>query len=241
MGISLSVVAPVYNEEDVIEKVLVNWVEILKNTGVEPEVVLTDDGSQDKTADILGRLSKRFNELKVIRHEKNGGYGRALQTAINHSTGDYIVTIDSDGQFDLAEFKILLDQLQSENLDSVTGFRKNKQDSAVRVLADRVLNLIIRILFGISFRDTNCALKICKGDLLRSISIEAMGYPAPTELLIKLAKSGAKIGEAGINHYHRAGGRSKLKVLQVGFYMFLFLIYLRFKIFLFDRKAIQTL
>ena len=240
-GIRFSIVAPVFNEEDVIENVVNKWTEILRSYLVEPEIVLTDDGSSDNTPNILTKLEKRIDFLKIIRHERNGGYGRALQTAIKHSTGEYVVTIDSDGQFDLSEFKLLFKKLQATNLDSVTGFRKNKQDSAFRVLADRILNLIIRVLFNLRFRDTNCALKLCKGDLLRAVSIESMGYPAPTELLIKLAKSGAKIGEAGVNHYHRQGGSSKLKVLKVGFNMLLFLFYLRFKVFLFDRKVIQML
>jgi len=240
-GLRISVVAPVFNEEDVIRGVIEKWAEILRSTSFDPEIILTDDGSCDRTPEILNALQDRIDFLKVIRHERNGGYGRALQSAIKNSTGDYIVTIDSDGQFDLSEFKILYKKLETENLDCVTGYRKNKSDSLIRVVADRILNLVVRVLFGLNFRDTNCALKICKGNLIRAVSIEAMGYPAPTELLIRLSKSGAKIGEMGINHFQRSGGSSKLKVFGVGYYMLLFLIFLRFKIFLFDRKVIQVL
>lgn len=237
----LSVVAPVYNEEDVIENVVRQWVEILGKLDINSEIVLTNDGSADKTAEILSRLQEQYKNLKVVTHKKNSGYGKALQDAIRNSSGDYIVSIDSDGQFDLAEFKMLYDKLINEGLDVVTGFRKKKQDSVLKVFADRVLNLIIRISFGVQLKDTNCALKVYKGDILRNISIDAMGYPAPTELLIKLSKMGAKIGEAGVNHFHRPGGRSKLKAFQVGTYMLLFLVHLKYKIFLFNRRVINSL
>lgn len=236
-----SIVSPVYNEEEVIEDVIKRWKSIIKDNTMDAEIVLVNDGSTDKTPEILNKLQGENSNIKVIHLNKNKGYGRAISTAIGHSNGEYVITIDSDGQFDLADFQILYDKLVRGELDCVTGFREKKKDSLVRVVADRALNVIFKVLFGIKIRDSNCALKLIKGEMLRQIRIEARGYPAPTEMLIKLAVEGANIGEAGIKHYFRPGGTSKLKLFRTGLNMFYFLIYLKWKIYLYSKKIINSI
>jgi glycosyltransferase involved in cell wall biosynthesis len=240
-NILLSVVAPVFNEEENIEDVLRYWNEVLDNAGFTSEIVLTNDGSKDKTAEILADLRKEMSRLKVITHETNGGYGRALSTSIKNSSGEWVATIDSDGQFDLKEYKILLDKAQTENLDGVTGFRKKKQDTFIRVYGDRVLNKIVRLMFNVQFKDTNCALKLLKGNLIRSINLEAKGYPTPTEIIIKSSVLGAKLGESGITHAEREGGLSKLNPVATGINFLRFLFYLKMKIGLYNKKILNIL
>lgn len=239
--IFLSVVAPVFNEEENIEKVIRYWDSVLDSAGFSSEIVVTNDGSGDKTADILAILQKDIPRLKVITHEINGGYGRALLTSILHSSGQWVLTIDSDGQFDVKDYKGLLDKVKNEQLDGVTGFRKKKQDTFIRVLGDRVLNQIVRFMFNIQFRDTNCALKLIKGDLIRNISLEARGYPIPTEIVIKLSVLGAKLGETGVTHFEREGGLSKLNPVQTGINFLRFLLYMKTKIRLYNKKILRML
>lgn len=237
----LSIIAPVYNEENVIVDVVKRWEEIINENSIDAEIVLNNDGSTDGTAEILDKLQKEFANLRVISSDKNNGYGKALATAVKHSKGEYILTIDSDGQFELADYLTLYNKLINEKLDIVTGYRKSKRDSFLKIIADRILNFIIRILFGIHLRDTNCALKLCAGELLRKINVEAKGYPAPTEILIKLSTSGAKIGEIGVNHYPRQGGESKLKPFKTGIQMLAFLSYLRYKVFLYNWNILNSI
>ncbi len=239
--IFLSVVAPVYNEEENIENVVSYWNKVLDSAEFASEIVLTNDGSTDNTASILARLQKELPRLKVVSFERNGGYGKALTTSIQASSGEWVVTLDSDGQFDLKEYAGLLDKALSEGLDGVTGYRKKKEDTRFRVFADRTLNLIVRTMFRVRFRDTNCALKLIKGSFIRRTNIEARGYPAPTELTVKLCKIGASIGEMGITHIERQGGLSKLNPFAVSINFLKFLFYLRFKIYLYDKKIIHTL
>ena len=239
--ILVSVVAPAYNEEENIESIIKYWHSVLEDNGVNGEIVIVNDGSKDRTGEMLNTLKEEFGELTVVNHEVNGGYGKALNSAISSSCGEYVVTIDSDGQFDLAEYSILLTKLQEEKLDLVTGFRIKKQDSFIKVFADRVLNLIIRIGFGLKLKDTNCALKVFKGDIIRGINIESRGFPTPTEILIKLKNMGYKIGEAGISHYERAGGKSQLKSLRTSWQFILFLCYLRFKVTLYRARIINEI
>jgi dolichol-phosphate mannosyltransferase len=240
-GIDLSVVAPVYNEEEGIETVVRHWARVLEGMGLASEIVLTNDGSRDGTAAVLERLGRELPMLRVVSYGKNHGYGYALKTAIRASRGRRVVTLDSDGQFDLAEAPRLLELYESGGFDFVTGYRVKKQDSFLRVFADRGLNLIVRTMFGVSLRDTNCAMKLIRGDLARRLNIEANDYPTPTEITIKLVRLGAKTAETGVTHSERIAGQSKLKVLHTSVSMFRFLLYLRRKVKLYDSGILQTL
>jgi len=135
----------------------------------------------------------------------------------------------------------LLNKAQSEQLDGAIGFRKKKEDTFVKVFADRALNKIVRFMFNIQFKDTNCALKLVKGSLLRNINLEAKGYPTPTEIVIKLSEAKAKLGEVGITHSEREGGLSKLNPLATGISFFKFLLYLKFKIRLYNTNILTEL
>ncbi len=237
-GVFLSITAPAYNERDNIEKVVRSWASIFGQDSIQGEIVIGEDGSTDGTKDILHELQNQLANLVVVDHAANRGYGYALSSAIAQSQGYYVLTIDSDGQFDAREYELLLAEMD-RGFDVVTGYRRRKQDQPLRVVADRVLNLIIRILFRLPLRDTNCALKLFKGDVARRLTIEARGYPTPTELLVRAQTLGYRIGETGITHYERAGGRTKLKALRTSLDMLLFLAYLKYKQLLFRMNVIN--
>lgn len=222
----LSLVAPAYNEDASIEAVIRGWQEVLSNQDYSTEIVICNDGSTDRTVEILEGLKSEYPNLRVVHSSRNKGYGDALSRAIQASRGDYVVTIDSDGQFDLRDYPRLLDMCMTCGYEAVTGYRMGKKDTFIRVLADRFLNLIMRLFFGMRFNDTNCALKVFRGDLIRGIEIEARSYPTPTEIMIKIDDLGVRMGEIGIQHRERMAGKSHLKVVRSSFSMGLFLIYL---------------
>jgi len=97
------------------------------------------------------------------------------------------------------------------------------------------------LVFGLKFRDTNCAQKLYKAKVIKSIPIEARGYPVPTEIIVKAFEAGAKIGETGVAHYEREKGVTKLKLFKTSIDIFKFLVYLRLKLYLYRRKIIYTL
>lgn len=237
-SVFLSITAPAYNERENIEKMIIYWEGVFTRDGIQGEIVIGEDGSTDGTKDILYELQSRFANLVVVDHAVNRGYGYALSSAIARSSGEYVLTIDSDGQFDAGEYKLLLTEME-KGYDVVTGYRRRKQDRILRVIADRVLNLIIRVLFRLALRDTNCALKLFKGDVARRLAIEARGYPTPTELLVRAQTLRYRIGETGITHYERAGGATKLKALRTSWHMLLFLAYLKYKQMLFRMNVIN--
>lgn len=228
----LSVAAPCFNEAESIANVVAEWISVLNGFDRPSEIVLCNDGSTDETADVLAGLQARHPQLRVINNARNGGYGRALSSAIAATRGKWVITIDSDGQFDLADGLRLLEMAEREGFDCVTGFRERKADTAFRVAADRALNRTVRTMFSIDLRDTNCALKLARGELLRALRIEARGYPTPTEICLRLKARGARIGEAPVSHRERAGGASKLHPVRTGYDFLRFLIYLRGKLML---------
>jgi hypothetical protein len=150
------------------------------------------------------------------------------------------MTLDSDGQFVVSGFKQLYKKLNEGGYDLVTGFRYRKRDSIARVFADRGFNLLMRIIFGLKFKDSNCAQKLYHANILKGITIEARGYPAPTEIMVKAVERGAKIGEVGVVHYSRKKGVTKIRLFQTSIDVFKFLIYLRFKLHAFRKKIINT-
>jgi glycosyltransferase involved in cell wall biosynthesis len=226
----LSVAAPCYNEAEGIAGVVVEWDAVLAAVPQASEIVLCNDGSTDGTADVLAGLTARYPRLRVVSNPTNGGYGRALSSAIAATRGTYVATIDSDGQFELADALDLVRELERGGYDGVTGFRMGKKDSALRVFADRCMNLMVRGMFGVGLRDTNCALKVVRGDVLRGLPIEARGYPTPTEICIRLVARGYRLGERGVRHRERTAGASKLHPARTAWSFLRFLVYLRRKL-----------
>jgi dolichol-phosphate mannosyltransferase len=239
VAIEVSLAAPAYNEEEGIASVITEWRDVLTAAGVSFEIVICNDGSRDQTGTILSDLSRSMTQLRTVGGAVNRGYGHALSTAIAHCKGAYIATIDSDGQFDPAAIVDFLVRVKAENADGVAGYRDRKRDSLLRVLADRALNLIVRGMFRTRLRDTNCALKLIRRDLLQSLPLEATGFPLPTEVCIRLEAAGVRLVEAPVRHRERLAGESKLRVWSTGWKMGWFLVYLRLRLALFRARVLR--
>jgi len=238
--LQVSIVMPAFNEEGNIEKTVRDCLQELARDGIPGEVVVTNDGSRDRTPEILRRLQTEFDNLQFIDLKENFGYGGAMKKAIDASRGEYVVTVDSDGQFDIGDLPRLLEKVR-QGYDCVTGYRAKKKDTLPRVFANWAYNLLVRLLCGIRFTDSQCALKIFKGDIIRSLPIEARGFPFPTETLVKFSYQGYRITEIPINHHFREAGESKVKFFKTARIMFTFLLYVRFKLFLHKNQVIYHL
>jgi glycosyltransferase involved in cell wall biosynthesis len=238
--IQVSIVMPAYNEEANIEKTVRDCLDRLEKDGINGEVVVTNDGSRDGTLKILERMKDEFDRFHFVDLEKNLGYGGAMKKAIDASTGEYVVTNDSDGQFDMGDLPALLHKIQ-EGYDCVSGYRAKKKDTLPRVIGNWGFNLLVRMLCGIRFTDSQCALKIFRGELLRSLPLEARGFTFPTETLVKLNYLGHRITEIPVKHHFREAGESKLKFFKTVWIMFTFLLYLRFKLALHKSRIIGQL
>lgn len=240
MDKTISILMPAFNEKQNVEITVRKCVETLKKLLINGEVIVTNDGSTDGTKEVLENLKKEISNLVVINHQTNLGYGAALYDAIKASKGDLVVTIDSDGQFDIAELPLLLDLYEKGN-KVVTGFRKEKKDSFIKVFANKCLVLLTNLMFGLNLKDANTAFKLFEGSLIRGLKIESRGYQTPTEIMVKLKTLGYEIAEVGITHSFREKGKSALGIIKTTCAMFSFLHYLRLKVRLFKKKIINSL
>lgn len=236
----ISIVMPAYNEEENIESTVRACAAALKAMGKKGEVVVTNDGSRDNTLERLRRLSGEVPNLVIVNHEKNLGYGAAVKSAIMASKGEYIATIDSDGQFDINELPNFFGAFVN-GTQAVTGYRKKKNDTLFRVFANRGLNGLITTLFGARFNDINCAFRVYRGELLRSVNIESRGYQAPSEIMLKLMEMGCPVREIGVSHLPRGGGNSALRPFRAIVQMTAFLVYLKMKMVLYRRGMLNSL
>ncbi|MFH1676915.1 MAG: glycosyltransferase family 2 protein [bacterium] len=248
----VSFAMPAYNEESNIERTVGECVKAFDESGIsnDPgnpgnsgwgEIVVTNDCSKDSTGAILEKLQGQHRNLTIVTHvERNLGYGRALGDAIRASRGSWVATIDSDGQFDPTNLGEMILKIR-DDIDCVAGYRMKKKDSPLRVIADRGLNFIVRTLFGISHRDTNCAFKLVRGNIIRNLNIETNGFQTPSEIVLKLHAMGKNMVECGVIHRERGEGKSKLKVIKTSIDFLRFLFYLKNKIGLYKARILSKL
>jgi glycosyltransferase involved in cell wall biosynthesis len=201
---SLSLVLPAYNEEANIEIVVRRALEILPTYTAEFEVIAVNDGSRDETAAIVDRLAAEDSRVKAVHHPVNRGYGDAVKSGFRASTCNYVMFMDADRQFDIADIRLLSPFIPL--FDVVAGFRMERNDPIIRRINAEVYNLAVRVLFGVHLRDLDCAFKVFRGDLIRSLEITSGGALLNAEIQAKLRRQGATLVQVGVPHYPRVAG-----------------------------------
>jgi glycosyltransferase involved in cell wall biosynthesis len=202
----LSLVLPAHNEAENIEAVVNRALEVLPRVTREHEIIVVNDGSTDDTGAIADRLSASHETVWVVHHPVNRGYGAALTSGFDAATGEAIMFMDSDRQFDIAEINALLPYVP--HYDVVAGYRIARQDPLYRRLYGKLFGLSVTILFGLRMRDIDCAFKILRADMLREIDLTTPGALINTEMLVRLKRRGASIAQVGVHHYPRYAGES---------------------------------
>lgn len=214
---SVSIVMPAYNEEDIIETVARNCAAYLETVCPDYEVVIVNDGSKDKTGEILDRLHAENPKIAPV-HQPNKGYGGALQTGFANAKKEYVFFMDSDNQFDIRELDKLISHLGQ--VDVVLGYREHRQDHLGRKFNALGWRTLVNILFQLGVRDIDCAFKIFKREKLMMALPESEGAMINTEMLVKLKRRGTKWVEVPVTHYPRLGGQAtgaNLKVILKAF------------------------
>ena len=201
---SLSLVLPAHNEAGNIREVVSRALAVLPAYVDEIEVIIVNDGSQDATAAIADDLARADSRVRVVHHERNRGYGGALTSGFAASTGDYVMFMDADRQFDIADIRLLSPFVG--DFDIVAGFRMERNDPIHRRVFAEVFNVTVRVLFGVHLRDIDCAFKIFRGDMLRSLELTSPGALINTEIQAKLRRQRARLAQVGVHHYPRVAG-----------------------------------
>ncbi len=204
----ISVVIPVYNEEENVPILYERLKEVLDSIPYDYEIIFVNDGSTDRTGEILEELAKKDRKVKVIEFARNFGQTPAMVAGMDYATGDVIVTMDGDLQNDPKDIPRLLEKIE-EGYDVVSGWRKNRKDAAIsRKLPSKIANWLIGKLTGVRIHDYGCTLKAYRSDVIKRVRLYGELHrfiPA----LASTVTSVDRIIEIPVEHHPRIYGKSK--------------------------------
>ena len=215
---SISVFFPCYNEQENVGRTVEQALTVLEKADVDFEVIIVDDGSTDSTAQIADEIAGRNSRVKVMRHRTNLGYGAALRSGFKAATKELVFYTDGDGQFDINEMPPLLPLI--EQYDIVSCYRLNRRDSFLRKINGWCWTKLVCLLFGMRFRDIDCAFKLYKREIFDNIKLSSTGALIDAEILVRAVRKGYTVTQKGVHHYPRTTGQqtgAKLRVILRGF------------------------
>jgi glycosyltransferase involved in cell wall biosynthesis len=214
IGRTLSIVLPAYNEEENIARQVEAVDAVCRDLHFDDwEILVVDDGSRDGTRAVCEALKASYPKLRLLVHEVNQGYAKALRTGFTSAVMPIVFYTDSDNQFDVREIKNFLPAI--EDYDLVCGFRIYRFDPFTRLVLSWGYNLLVRVLFRIRVRDVDCAFKLFRREIFDRIHIESKKFFVDTEILAKAARLDLKMTEIGVRHYPRTAGQSTVRASHV--------------------------
>jgi glycosyltransferase involved in cell wall biosynthesis len=205
---TVSAVFPCYNDATTIGK-LVDDV----HTALDPltealEVIVVDDGSTDRSGEVLADLEDGRPWLHVVTHDRNRGYGAALISGFGAARHEWIFYTDGDGQYDAAEAALML-PLATERIDVVQGYKIGRADSWYRKVIGRSYHHVVKLLFRLPGRDTDCDFRLFRRRLIVDTPLTSTSGVVCVEMMRSFDRSGARFIEVPVHHYPRQTGRSE--------------------------------
>lgn len=205
---SISVFFPCYNDERTIVKLAEKAVSILKKIASDWEIIVIDDGSQDRSREVLTNFAKKHKELKLIVHKKNQGYGGALKSGFRTAKKDLVFYTDGDGQYDVGELPLLV-SLMTKDVNFINGIKMERQDARHRIFFGNLHKFFNRWLFWLPVYDVDCDFRLIRRSLIQKLDLKSNSGSICVELIKKAQRSGAKFREVSVHHYERKYGSSQ--------------------------------
>lgn len=206
----LSVIVLVYNELESIAPMHEELVGVLEALDLSYEVLYIDDGSRDGSTERLGQLATRDRHVRVVSFRRNFGQTAAVQAGIDHSRGEVLVFMDGDMQNDPHDIPRLMEKID-EGYDVVSGWRKDRQDDAARVLPSKIANWIIARVTGVRLNDFGCTLKAYQREVIQDVRLYGEMHRF---IPVYASWVGARITELTVNHRPRQFGHSKYSLAR---------------------------
>lgn len=203
----LSIVIPVYDEEESLAG-LCQWIDrVMAENEILYEVILIDDGSRDGSWAVISELACNNPNYRGIRFSRNYGKSAALDTGFRQSAGNIVITLDADMQDSPDEIPSLLEMMNNERYDLVSGWKKKRHDPVSKTIPSRFFNFITRKISGIKLHDFNCGLKAYRSEVVKNIRV----YGEMHRYIPVIAKWHGfdRIGEKIVTHYPRKYGKTK--------------------------------
>jgi glycosyltransferase involved in cell wall biosynthesis len=204
---------PVYNDEATVRDVASRALMMLRSNAQEYEVIIVDDGSPDASGKIADDLAREYpDEIRVIHHGQNRGYGAALTSGIRASRYEWICMVDGDAEYDVLDLERML-KLRDYYL-LIIAFRYKKLYSTKRILISYVYNKVLRFMFRTPFRDVSTGIRAFHRSILDKIEITSTGPFFGAELVIKAMLCGFPVGELGIQTFPRTIGKGSAVTMR---------------------------
>ena len=200
----IAVALPAFNEEASLPRTVPWVVDGLRQVTTDFEVVVVDDGSRDRTAEVVRELSASYPEVRLVQHPVNLGYGAAVWTGITSGQKEFVFFTDADGQFDITELKRFVPYTADH--DMIIGYRAPRRDPPLRLINALGWKLFVTFLFGYVARDVDCAFKLFRRDVLDQVYVESRGAAFSAEFLVKARDKGFRIKELPVTHLPREAG-----------------------------------
>jgi glycosyltransferase involved in cell wall biosynthesis len=205
----LSLVIPLYNEEDNVAPLLERIHDSMQRMTNPWELICVDDGSTDQTVSRLGQYIENYGEhVRIISLQRNFGQTAAMQAGIDYANGDIIITMDGDLQNDPDDIQLMVQRLEDEDLDLLVGWRKDRKDDSVRTLFSRVANKLIAAVTKVHLHDYGCSLKVYRAEIIKDVRLYGEMHRF-IPVWMALQTSPARIKEQEVRHHARQFGTSK--------------------------------
>ena len=210
--VDVSIVLPIYDEEESLPGLLTKLFEVAQSLNCKYEILAVNDGSKDRSIDVLRKAAELHPELRVIDFTRNYGQTAALMAGFDHAKGEIVVTLDADLQNDPGDIPMLIAKIH-EGYDVVSGWRADRKDAAIsRNFLSRVANSLISRVSGVRLRDYGCTLKAYRRSMMANLRL----YGEMHRLIpIYASWMGAKVIEVPVRHHARQFGRSKYGLARI--------------------------
>lgn len=210
---TFTILIPVYNEQDSLAELVAAIHAAMQPIGGDHEILFVDDGSTDGTLERIKRLAETFPNIRVFSFRKNLGKSQALTCGFQEAAGQYVLTLDADLQDDPASIQAMFEHLTRDGVDIVSGWRKERRDSLFKVVSSKIFNLIvIRTLFGASFKDMNSGLKLYRAEVTKDLRL----YGGMHRFIPLIARElGYRVAEIPVPHHQRKYGTSKYRATKI--------------------------
>ncbi|MFN6121254.1 MAG: glycosyltransferase family 2 protein [Actinomycetes bacterium] len=205
---SVTAMFPCYNDAATIGQLVDHAHAVLSPLVVEVEVVVVNDGSADGSREVLDRLATTRPWLRPIHHEQNRGYGGALITGFAAARHDWIWYTDGDAQYDAREASAMV-PLATDDVDVVQGYKLGRGDSWYRKVIGRAYHHVVKLLFRVPVRDTDCDFRMFRRRLVTDRPLTSTSGVICVEMMRSFTEQGARFVEVPVHHYPRPSGRSQ--------------------------------
>ncbi len=216
MSKKISVCFPAFNEEKNIGIVLDGCINVISKLKEDCEIVVVNDGSSDKTEEVVSGYTQENKNVRLVNHPKNMGYSAAVNTCLRESKGELIFVIDSDRQYDLNDIHRFVEESKNGH-DIIVGHRLNISDNIIRQILSKGYSFCFRMLFRTKDKDIDCGFRSLTREAANKIRIKHKSVPVGAELFAQIHHLNLKTARIQMKHYKRKEGVTLYKVWKTPF------------------------